>query len=512
MKKRKRDIWYLPPSVDIEVLTNIDDSKFTFEIGQSQKKNVTYLDTFDWRLYRHGCCLQYCEPDLWRLLGNDTDKLIELQNGPALDSRLFSWNFPTGKLYNSLESMLDVRALLPLITLESTITDVRILNSGEDTVGFLEFEEQQEKESSNTQRTVRLHQASGYGKEIKSIYKLFRAHDIVERVSARNYLKNLLHGSDHTPGDYNQKFSIQLNSHDTSRQSVLKIYKHLLNTMLLNENGILDDLDSEFLHDFRVALRRIRSGLTQMKDVIPLEVTQHFKEQFSYIGGITGPTRDLDVFLLYKDDYKSRLPPALQPPLHEFFNDLEKRRVEEQKKLVRALQDERYSIIMTEWQEYLENKDATLIVEPKVAVTKLAYTTITRQYIKILKNGTVITHESPDEDLHSLRIQGKKLRYSLEFFASLFAETKVKRLIKQLKLLQNNLGTFNDLSVQQDMLHVYLKGLRPASRKNFELNTAIGGLLTNLYHEQQRVREDFFSTFKKFGTKKNTARWNELFN
>ncbi len=512
MKKRKRDIWYLPPSVDIEVLTNIDGSNLSFEIGQSQNKRVTYLDTFDWRLHRNGCCLQYCESDLWRLIHNDTDKLVELQNGPTLDLRIFSWDFPTGKLHNSLESMLDIRALLPLITLESTTTNVRIFNSDGENIGFLEFVDQLEKESTNTLRTVRLHQPSGYSKEEKSIYKLFRSHNIVDQVSTQNYLKNILQGNDHTPGDYNQKFSIQLNPHDTARQSVLKIYKHLLNTMQLNEDGILNDLDSEFLHDFRVALRRIRSGLTQMKDVIPFEVTQHFKEQFSYIGGITGPTRDLDVFLLYKDDYKSRLPPALQPPLHEFFTDLEKRRVEEQKKLVRALKEERYRKIMSDWQGYLENKNAILIVEPKVTVIELAYTTIIRQYKKILKNGMLITHESPDEDLHRLRIQGKKLRYSLEFFASLFPESNIKRLIKQLKLLQNNLGTFNDLSVQQDMLHVYLKGLRPASRKNFELNTAIGGLLTNLYHEQQRVREDFFSTFKKFGSRKNSARWNELFN
>ncbi len=281
--------------------------------------------------------------------------------------------------------------------------------------------------------------------------------------------------------------------------------------MLCNEEGILKDLDSEFLHDFRVAIRRTRSGLTQIKNVLPPEVTDHFKAEFAHLGSITGPTRDLDVYLLYEENYKSRLPPALQAALHTFFTDLARRRDEEQKKLARALKGSRYKQIINEWRHYLE-KDGTAAANAEMPVIDLARKTIVRRYKKIMKAGMVITPATPDENLHRLRIQGKKLRYSLEFFASLFPKDEKNKIIKQLKQLQNNLGTFNDLSVQQDMLHNYLGGLRPGSRKNFELATAIGGLLTNLYHEQHRVRDDFFSTFNRFSSKKNVALFNKLFN
>ena len=66
----------------------------------------------------------------------------------------------------------------------------------------------------------------------------------------------------------------------------------------------------------------------------------------------------------------------------------------------------------------------------------------------LLVSGGVRT----DEDLHNLRIDCKKLRYLLEFFTSLFPKTQMKLLIKQLKQLQDNLGDFNDLSVQQARL------------------------------------------------------------
>ena len=94
---------------------------------------------------------------------------------------------------------------------------------------------------------------------------------------------------------------------------------------------------------------------------------------------------------------------------------------------------------------------------------------------------------------------------------SLFPAGEIKMAIKQLKRLQDNLGTFNDLTVQQDMLRKYLAGLRPGSRTNQELATAIGGLLTNLHHEQQRVRKGFASRFHHFACEENQLLYRKLF-
>ena len=68
-----------------------------------------------------------------------------------------------------------------------------------------------------------------------------------------------------------------------------------------------------------------------------------------------------------------------------------------------------------------------------------------------------------DENLHELRIEGKKFRYLLEFFHSLFDQDAVDEYLKQMKKLQNTLGDFNDLAVQKDMLSWQLKDLRITS-------------------------------------------------
>jgi CHAD domain-containing protein len=134
-----------------------------------------------------------------------------------------------------------------------------------------------------------------------------------------------------------------------------------------------------------------------------------------------------------------------------------------------------------------------------------------KRFKRILRDGRAIDAHSPDQDLHRLRIQGKKLRYCLEFFSSLYPQGEMKKLISQLKGLQNNLGDFNDLSVQQEMLQQYLATLKPGTVKSKKLSAAIGGLLTNLYHEHRQVRTHFEETFDRFSDTKNVKLYKKLF-
>ena len=76
-----------------------------------------------------------------------------------------------------------------------------------------------------------------------------------------------------------------------------KVMRNLLDTLGAT-SPVRADLDSEFLHDLRVATRRTRSALTQVKHVPANDVVSDFRQRFAWLGQVTGPTRDLDVFLL----------------------------------------------------------------------------------------------------------------------------------------------------------------------------------------------------------------------
>ena len=68
-----------------------------------------------------------------------------------------------------------------------------------------------------------------------------------------------------------------------------QIHLALLGILLANEPGLRANLDTEFLHDFRVALRRTRSLLGQIRHVFPPDAVEHFSSEFR--GWAVSPAR-----------------------------------------------------------------------------------------------------------------------------------------------------------------------------------------------------------------------------
>jgi CHAD domain-containing protein len=128
-------------------------------------------------------------------------------------------------------------------------------------------------------------------------------------------------------------------------------------------------------------------------------------------------------------------------------------------------------------------------------VGDLAPRLIAKQHRRLLRKGRKISADSPDKDLHRLRIEGKKLRYLLEFFAGLFPRRRITGLIKQLKKLQDNLGAFNDLAIQQASLESYLESRAEPSPREA---AAVGGLVSLLRERRRDVRRDFERAFAGF--------------
>ena len=80
--------------------------------------------------------------------------------------------------------------------------------------------------------------------------------------------------------------------------AVAAVLTALLDTLEANVPGTIRDIDTEFLHDLRVAVRRTRSALKLAGDVLPGGWPRRFRPEFKWLGDLTTPTRDLDVYLL----------------------------------------------------------------------------------------------------------------------------------------------------------------------------------------------------------------------
>lgn len=84
-------------------------------------------------------------------------------------------------------------------------------------------------------------------------------------------------------------------------------------------------------------------------------------------------------------------------------------------------------------------------------------------------------------------------------------------IIKKLRKLQDNLGDFNDLYVQQEFLKKFLE--RPASTGNDAANTtaAVGGLIAVLHQQQKQIRKEFDQSFNEINNPENSKQFKKLF-
>ena len=93
-----------------------------------------------------------------------------------------------------------------------------------------------------------------------------------------------------------------LSKEDSVLLALRKISLSLFEAMCASEQGVKDQINPEFLHDYRIAVRRTRSLLGQMKKVIPPDKLKVFGEEYTWLSTLTGPARDCDVMLMKFSD------------------------------------------------------------------------------------------------------------------------------------------------------------------------------------------------------------------
>jgi CHAD domain-containing protein len=315
------------------------------------------------------------------------------------------------------------------------------------------------------------------------------------------------------PGSYSGKLDLRLKPRKRSDLSTKVILRYLFEIMKANEAGIKADIDTEFLHDYRIAIRRTRSALSEIRSVFPAEVTEHFKKEFGALGQRTNALRDLDVYLLSESEFQAILPEARREDIVPLFDYLRTLREKALAEVRIGLSSVEYARVLGEWEEFLNepiSKKADA-ANAAIPIVDLARKRIHKRYRTVIHDGDYILSHMQDDLLHALRIECKKLRYLMEFFTSLFPREKMVRLIKQLKKLQDNLGDFNDLSIQQEYLMHMAEELPVDDSRSRNALVATGYLVENLSRRHKAVRANFANTFTEFASPANQKLFRRLF-
>ena len=266
-----------------------------------------------------------------------------------------------------------------------------------------------------------------------------------------------------------------------------------------NEAGIVDDIDTEFLHDYRICVRKIRSVLSLIKGIYPEEKTEELKAAFAQFCEVTNRLRDLDVYLLARKEYTAMLPAAFRPALEEMFQDFAKERRRALRKVVAHLGSPAYRAAIEAAEVFFAGPSHLPETEVSQSpVGPLVARRIDRSYKRVVKIERSLGADTPDEAVHQVRIHCKKLRYLVEFFSELLPADETEYIEKQLRRLQNCLGLFNDYSVQQRALMNYWELKRKDTGDYEELAMSLGGLVALLNHDQQAERDRFHNTLDEF--------------
>ena len=228
--------------------------------------------------------------------------------------------------------------------------------------------------------------------------------------------------------------------------------------------------DPEAVHEMRVAVRRLRTALRLGKATVPARRREALGRELRWLADALGQVRDLDVQLATADWHRARLAVGARGPIDGFRRALRRQR----KVALAALQEtfaaSRYSRLLLTLERVATppaRPPAGAAAEPIPLAGRRA---IKRAARKLRKLGDGVGELPHADELHTLRIRAKRLRYVLEALKEITGGDG-RRLVKRVTQLQDVLGKFNDSMVTAKTVRHHRDGLptplAPATRAAF---------------------------------------------
>jgi len=485
------------------------------EADRPRTVRLVFLDSFDWRIASSGGRLSDETIDAARALrfldgSGDPPHVL-----PLAGTVRFARELPESVLRTRLESLIEIRALLPVGECRVLRQAGRLRSPAGDTAVLLKLETATVLDGSGRAAgepvsRIEVLALPGFEGIFEEVLRRLRTVAGAGDDDAPGLMELAVAARGRRVGDYSSKLKLQLDPRQSADSALRSILLTLLGTLRANVEGVIADHDTEFLHDFRVATRRTRSALAQLKGVLPADRLEPFLPEFRWFGALTNPCRDLDVYLLEMDTFRGMVGASAQDlgPLQQLIENKRSSALEE----VRAgLRSRRFRRLLDSWQEFLESPSPGGEAPPNAArpVRDLASQKIWKAYRRMRRRGRELGESPPLEALHRLRIDGKKLRYLLEFFRGLYEESAIEALVEQLKLLQDILGGINDVRVQQQRLLELAHRSELAGR--VETLLAMGRLAGALQQRQDRLRTDLEGVFPSFAGAEGRSQYMTMF-
>ena len=498
-------VYFLPSTLSLRKLRQYlpPESPYQVILEHGEMCDAILLDTFDNGLLQAAKLLFEVDRQLL-LLDLQTGQLLE-QAAPA--GRPAIGDMAKGPVVDMLLEVSRLRALLPIVRIRLRRDEGKVLDDeGKTLVRFYHLTIGRGRRKLVGMGCARY--LRGYSEAYADLWQWLEKSGATACQDAAEIYAGLgvaLH-------PYSVKPAIELLPQTPVKESATTILRTFLKIGRQNEQGVIADSDTEFLHDYRVCLRKARSVLSLCTGVFDAKDSARLKAQLAQLMRTTNGLRDLDVYLLNRGEYLRLVPPSAHAGLQILFDGFAQKRKGEQKKVAGAMQGKGYLHSMENLEKLLATCD-TLKSGPQATVHSLTFARrqIMKRYRKVCKTGRDLDETTPDQVIHQLRIHCKKLRYLMEFFTPLFPPAEIKKLIRSLKMLQDNLGNFNDYSVQQQFLEKTLANDIAGGAKALAVAHSIGALTAMLHQLQGEERRQVVENLAAFDSLEIRDAFKELF-
>jgi CHAD domain-containing protein len=250
---------------------------------------------------------------------------------------------------------------------------------------------------------------------------------------------------------------------DTMAEAAFKTLRFHLDRMLAHEAGTRDGGDPEDLHDMRVATRRMRAALRVFGPYLDARTMHPVNRGLRNTGRVLGAVRDLDVFHEKTLKYLETLPEQRRDELEPLLRVWRERRDEARADLLAYLDGARYPAFVESFGALLDDPARAALpyvtADQEALPHRVALVLPSTLYDRVAAvwafDDVVGGHDTPLPRFHRLRIAGKAMRYTFEFFEEVLGPGAAP-LIQTTKDMQDHLGDLQDAVVTCTILRNFL--------------------------------------------------------
>jgi CHAD domain-containing protein len=206
------------------------------------------------------------------------------------------------------------------------------------------------------------------------------------------------------------------------------------------EPGVRNGGDPEDLHRFRVATRRSRALMRASRPLVRDQLA-NLDRELRWLGGVSGPVRDLDVLIDHLCSLVDQLEPD-QAGVEAIIAGLERERLKQREALLAAIGTPRFRDLLARFSEALSGLRAR---DAGVSLVGLAR----RELERLRSDYDDLGVDPADDDLHTVRIRAKHARYAAELAALAEGGEPMATLADALRAVQDLIGTHQDAVVAE---------------------------------------------------------------